>query len=114
VFRALVTPSLPSRTTPAAAGRILDLTVIRGLGKLLGATRASSLGESLIPCAAHSRLVEQAADDCVELVSGGALVIEHEDAASLCWAKVRDIQEASAKVLARVSANELAGGYRTS
>jgi hypothetical protein len=68
----------------------------------------------LIPCAAHNRLVEQAADDCVELVSGGALVIEHEDAASLCWAKVRDIQEAFAKVLARVSAKELADGYRTS
>jgi hypothetical protein len=58
--------------------------LIRGLGELPGQPRASSPGEWLIPCAARSRLVAQAADDCVELVSGGAVVIEHEDAASLC------------------------------
>jgi hypothetical protein len=38
-------------------------------------------------------LVEQAVCDCVELVSGGAHVVEHQDVASARAGRIGDVQD---------------------
>lgn len=37
--------------------------------------------------------IEQAVGDCVELVSGGAHVVEHQDVAPACTGRVGDVQD---------------------